>query len=913
MATVMNISVQITGSAAGLQKSVTSANGSLNTLGSSATKTGGILSKMGSYGPMLTAGLGVAVIGIGKAFLEAGMEAERVNAQTVAGLKSTGNAANVTLVDVQNLANGIMSYSGISDEAIQTGENMLLTFTNIRNEVGAGNDIFTQANTALADMATKMAGGTTPSAEAMSSAAIKLGKALNDPMAGMTALSRVGVLFTAEQKAQIAAMVASGDTMGAQKAILSELTTEFGGSAAAMGKTFTGQLNIMKETLMNVVEAIVTGFFAILKPIVTALIPVFQVIGQAAQVFGNLLAGAFRMVTPLIQPLLVGIAAIATVILAAFIPAIVASGIAFVTAWAPIIAIGAVVAAVVAAIGAAVIGMVKLVQAGLSALSGGWSKMSGGMKMALIVLAPLWLPIVGAIKLVQAAIGLVVKAVTAVYNAVKPFVADFISGLQSIAGFLGDVIGWLGQAAGAVAGWIAEFAKGIPIVSQIIDIVGAIGDTAAANAQSASAEVRTLGLSVITAAKTSNVAVTDMAQNLDAYHQALIATGQETKWADTMAVGVAKIDALLKNGSMTADQAQKAYLAWGMSTAQATQKVNTLAPALQKTNAAMTQTVQVGWKTADAMSKAWGNVGPKVAGSLKQIAAAITKAVVAEAKMAQNTQKVTNRLINDFGLTEEQAQRSLADATPQAMATMAKASDKDFRKVGTAIQKANHIIPTVGKSMDAAGKAAQGATKGTDGLSKSVDKTSAAVKGGAKSHQELAKATEQEAKGAKSAQNATQSLGNTVQSGQSKVAGLTSNVAKLGSELNGLPKNITIHVTVNITKTGAALGGIVPGLARGGVTTMTNGLPLTMVGERGPELAALPPGTRVFSHQDTQSMLNQAAGSIPSGAAGGQSISGKLTLVNGEAYIEGVIVDTLADGRLVNGVLTRSMKRPGGH
>jgi hypothetical protein len=56
---------------------------------------------------------------------------------------------------------------------------------------------------------------------------------LNDPIKGITALSRVGVSFTDGQKKQIEQMVKTGDTMGAQKVILGELNKEFGGSAEA--------------------------------------------------------------------------------------------------------------------------------------------------------------------------------------------------------------------------------------------------------------------------------------------------------------------------------------------------------------------------------------------------------------------------------------------------------------------------------------------------------------------------------------------------------------------------------------------------------------------------------------------------------------------------------------------------------
>ena len=67
----------------------------------------------------------------------------------------------------------------------------------------------------------------------MKSSSIQLGQALNDPIKGITALSRVGVSFTEQQKSQIKRMVETGDTMGAQKVILRELNREFKGSAEA--------------------------------------------------------------------------------------------------------------------------------------------------------------------------------------------------------------------------------------------------------------------------------------------------------------------------------------------------------------------------------------------------------------------------------------------------------------------------------------------------------------------------------------------------------------------------------------------------------------------------------------------------------------------------------------------------------
>ena len=194
---------------------------------------------------------GAAVYGF-KKFADEALEAQKVTAQTNAVLKSTGGVANVTASDIDRLATSLMNKSGVDDEAIATGSNMLLTFTNIRNEVGRGNDIFNQATAATLDLSVAMG-------KDMQSSAILVGKALNDPLKGVSALGRAGVQFTAEQKETIKTLVESGRTMDAQKMILGELKTQFEGSAEAAGKTFSGQISIAKNQLMNMGGEIVAG------------------------------------------------------------------------------------------------------------------------------------------------------------------------------------------------------------------------------------------------------------------------------------------------------------------------------------------------------------------------------------------------------------------------------------------------------------------------------------------------------------------------------------------------------------------------------------------------------------------------------------------------------------------------------
>jgi hypothetical protein len=178
-----------------------------------------------------------AVLGAGlieglKSLYTEGQASNLVSKQTEAVIKSTGGAAHVTADQVGDLATAISDKTAVDDEAIQSGANLLLTFTGIRNEAGKGNDIFNQATMAVTDMTAAMNGGAV-SQEGLKAQSILVGKALNDPIAGLSALARVGVTFTAQQKDQIKVMVQSGDTLGAQKVILRELGKEFGGSAEA--------------------------------------------------------------------------------------------------------------------------------------------------------------------------------------------------------------------------------------------------------------------------------------------------------------------------------------------------------------------------------------------------------------------------------------------------------------------------------------------------------------------------------------------------------------------------------------------------------------------------------------------------------------------------------------------------------
>lgn len=187
-------------------------------------------------------------------------EYEKILAQVAAGIKSTGNAAGVSVEGLRKLSSSLESLSGVNENLILQSQSVLQTFTNIRNVAGENNDIFNQASKAALDLSVKMGGD-------LSGASLQLGKALNDPIAGMSALRRVGVQFTEDQKEQIKTLMNSGDIMGAQKIILKELSVEFGGAAEAAGQTFAGAIARAKDKVQDFARDLIMGLQPILLSI----------------------------------------------------------------------------------------------------------------------------------------------------------------------------------------------------------------------------------------------------------------------------------------------------------------------------------------------------------------------------------------------------------------------------------------------------------------------------------------------------------------------------------------------------------------------------------------------------------------------------------------------------------------------
>lgn len=225
-----------------------------------AERTKRVGDKMSSIGKGMAVGVTLPIIAAAGLAVKSLGRIETIGAQTDAAIKSTGGAANVSRQQIDDLAGSLESLTSVEAETITEGQNLLLTFTKISNQAGKGNDIFDRATKAALDMSVAMGSD-------MTSASIMVGKALNDPVKGLTAMSKAGIQFTQAQKDQIVAMVEAGDTMGAQKVILGELTTQFGGSAEALGNTMVGKIEKAKHAFGTMTETLATALIPTIEKV----------------------------------------------------------------------------------------------------------------------------------------------------------------------------------------------------------------------------------------------------------------------------------------------------------------------------------------------------------------------------------------------------------------------------------------------------------------------------------------------------------------------------------------------------------------------------------------------------------------------------------------------------------------------
>jgi hypothetical protein len=238
----------------------------INVLADTKKAQGNVKTLAGNVAALSAAVVGLVALGKGMGeLIQKFKQQEQAEAKLTAVIKATGQAAGFTANELFEMADGLQQVTTFGDEAIIGAQTILATFKQI------GHDIFPDVVETAADMATVF--GTD-----LKSASIQLGKALQDPVKGVTALQRVGVTFTDSQREMIQEMTEAGDVAGAQAIIMAELEGQIGGASRAMAETATVQILTGAIKVFNdlddrsqAVIAVVGGIIALGPPVSAAI------------------------------------------------------------------------------------------------------------------------------------------------------------------------------------------------------------------------------------------------------------------------------------------------------------------------------------------------------------------------------------------------------------------------------------------------------------------------------------------------------------------------------------------------------------------------------------------------------------------------------------------------------------------
>jgi len=231
-----------------------------STLNEGERKAGGFNTKMLAVGAAVAAGV-IAfrqLVRVGQELIGAFTIQEQAEARLGAVIEATGQAAGFTAEQLTAQAAALQKVTTFGDESIIELQSILATFKSIQGEG------FERTTELALDLSAAFG-------QDLKSSAIQLGKALEDPSIGLTALRRIGVTFSEEQQNMIKAMQEAGDVAGAQAEILNTLEAQVGGVAQAAADTASGELQQLKNVFGDMKEAVGGLLLEGLRPMIEPL------------------------------------------------------------------------------------------------------------------------------------------------------------------------------------------------------------------------------------------------------------------------------------------------------------------------------------------------------------------------------------------------------------------------------------------------------------------------------------------------------------------------------------------------------------------------------------------------------------------------------------------------------------------
>ncbi len=175
---------------------------------------------------------GGAILGM---FIAETVAAQNELAQLNAALKSTGQAAGFNSKQLTDMADKMAKATIQSSGEIVNAQTRLLSYTSIVGEN------FPRALQLAIDQSVRLGENITQSAET-------IGKALEYPTEGISALTKQGFRFTEQQKDMLASLVEAGRLAEAQAMVMGVMEESYAGAGKAARETLGGALIGLKES-----------------------------------------------------------------------------------------------------------------------------------------------------------------------------------------------------------------------------------------------------------------------------------------------------------------------------------------------------------------------------------------------------------------------------------------------------------------------------------------------------------------------------------------------------------------------------------------------------------------------------------------------------------------------------------------
>lgn len=153
---------------------------------------------------------------------------------------------------VDAYAESLQNLTAVDADVIKGAQTKLATFAELNKSINVSGGAFDRATKAAVDLAAAGFGS-------IEGNAVQLGKALNDPIKGLGALTRNGITFTAKEKEKIKTLVQSNKTLEAQDLVLKAIEKQVGGTAEA-GVSVFDRLNRSMETVSDEIGRILLPY-----------------------------------------------------------------------------------------------------------------------------------------------------------------------------------------------------------------------------------------------------------------------------------------------------------------------------------------------------------------------------------------------------------------------------------------------------------------------------------------------------------------------------------------------------------------------------------------------------------------------------------------------------------------------------